>query len=46
MEKTTERIEKLRAELDEMVAKGLRINYDAILKKSQELDDELNKLQW
>jgi len=45
MEKTTERIEELRAELDAMVVNGLRTNYDAILKKSQELDDELNKLQ-
>lgn len=45
MEKTMERIEKLRAELDTMVANGLRNDYDAILKKSQELDDELNKLQ-
>ena len=45
MEKTTERIEELRAELDAMVANGLHIDYDAILKKSQELDDELNKLQ-
>jgi len=45
MEKTMEQIEKLRAELDTMVANGLRNDYDAILKKSQELDDELNKLQ-
>lgn len=44
MEKTTERIEELRAELDAMVVNGLRTNYDAILKKSQELDDELNRL--
>ena len=45
MEKTMERIEELRAELDAMVANGLRNDYDTILKKSQELDDELNKLQ-
>ena len=40
-----ERIEELRAELDAMVANGLHNDYDAILKKSQELDEELNKLQ-
>ena len=36
-----ERIEELRAELNAMVANGLRNDYDAILKKSQELDEVL-----